>query len=72
VITRILKWVACTITIAGAICITLNISPLNMYLANAGSFLYMIWGIRIKESNIVLVNAMFLVIYGYGLFLRLQ
>lgn len=67
----ILKWAACLVCIFGALCVTLQIDPLNVYLANIGAMLYLIWAIRIREWSIVIVNMSFMVIYSYGIILRL-
>lgn len=63
-----LKWAACFITLAGALCTALRIDPLNIYLLNAGSFLYLIWSVRIREANLIVINAALLLIYLVGLF----
>lgn len=68
-INLILKWVACSVTIAGALCTTFRIDPINIYLLNAGAFLYLIWSIRIKESNLIVINVALLIIYIAGLFI---
>jgi len=63
-----LKWAACFITLAGALCTALRVDPLNIYLLNAGSFLYLIWSVRIRELNLIVINASLLAIYIVGLF----
>lgn len=64
----ILKWTACFITLAGALCTALRIDPTNIYLLNMGSFLYLIWSVRIRELNLIVINASLLLIYIVGLF----
>jgi len=64
-----LKWSACVVTLAGALCTSLRIDPLNIYLLNLGAVLYLIWGYRIRELNLVAINAGLLLIYLYGLYL---
>ena len=64
----ILKWVACAVTLSGALCTSLRIDPLNIYLLNAGALLYLFWSIRIREWNLSAVNAGLLTIYAVGLF----
>lgn len=64
----VLKWVACAVTLAGALCTSLRIDPLNIYLLNAGALLYLVWSIRIREWNLSAVNAGLLTIYVVGLF----
>jgi len=63
-----LKWVACFITLAGALCTALRIDPTNIYLLNAGAAIYLVWSIRIKEWNLIVINAALLIIYIVGLF----
>jgi hypothetical protein len=64
----ILKWVACVVTLSGALCTALRIDPTNIYLLNLGAVLYLIWSVRIREWNLVVVNAVLLLIYCIGLF----
>jgi len=63
-----LKWTACFITLAGALCTALRIDPTNIYLLNAGAAIYLVWSIRIKEWNLIVINAALLIIYIVGLF----
>ena len=64
-----LKWLACVVTLAGAILTSLRINPLNIYLLNAGAVLYFVWGYRIREWNLIVINAGFIVIYAIGIYL---
>jgi hypothetical protein len=63
-----LKWVACAVTLGGALCTALRIDPMNIYLLNAGAVLYLMWSIRIREWNLIVVNVALLLIYITGLF----
>jgi hypothetical protein len=63
-----LKWTACAVTLAGALCTALRIDPLNIYLLNAGALIYLIWSLRIREWSLVTINAGLLAIYVVGLF----
>lgn len=67
-INTVLKWVACAVTLSGALCTSLRIDPMNIYLLNAGALLYLVWSIRIREWNLTSVNAGLLTIYIVGLF----
>ena len=58
-------------TMFGALATTLAIDPLNVFLLTVGGTLYLIWSIRIREWNLIVVNIALLVIYGYGTVLRL-
>jgi hypothetical protein len=64
---NILKWAGCLLVLAGAVCTSLKICPLNVILLNLGSFCYFIWGVRIREMNIWLLNLVLLIIYGIGI-----
>ena len=65
---NILKWGGCVAVVLGALCTSLRIDPVNIYLLNLGAFLYLVWAVRIKEMNLILVNAVLLAIYVVGLF----
>ena len=67
-INSILKWVACAVTLAGAACTALNVYPANIALLNLGSILYLVWAVRIREWNLIVVNAVLLLIYIMGAF----
>lgn len=68
---NVLKWVATIITIAGAIATALMIDPLNIWLLNLGAFLFLIWGVLIKEKAMIAVNAGLLLVYVGGIFYRM-
>jgi hypothetical protein len=55
------------LVISGALCTSLRIDPLNIMLLNLGALVYMIWAMRIREMNLVIVNAVLLAIYAIGL-----
>lgn len=64
-----LKWLACAVTLSGAVLTAVNHYPHNIYFLNAGAILYLIWGIRIREWNLIVINASFCIIYALGLML---
>jgi hypothetical protein len=61
-----LKWVATAITLSGAMLTSLAVDPLNVYLLNTGSFVFLIWAVRIRDGAMIAVNAGLLAIYGLG------
>ena len=65
---NVLKWAGCLAVVLGALCTSLRIDPLNIYLLNLGALLYLVWAVRIRELNLVLVNGVLLAIYLVGLF----
>ena len=58
-----LKWSATIITLIGAILTAKNLFPYNVYAFNIGCILWILWGYRIKENCIILVNLVLLSIY---------
>ena len=67
-INNILKWAGCATVVAGALCTSLRIDPLNIYLLNVGALAYLLWAIRVRELNLIIVNGVLLAIYILGLF----
>ena len=67
-INNTLKWLGCATVVAGALCTSLRIDPLNIYFLNAGALLYLLWALRIGEKNLIVVNAVLLALYIVGLF----
>jgi len=65
---NILKWTGAATSLTGALCTSLRILPFNFMLLTFGGILYIIWALRIKEWNLVVVNLGFLAIYVFGLF----
>lgn len=63
-----LKWAGTVITLAGALCTSLRIDPLNVYLLNLGSLVFVFWALRIRDRAMITVNAGLLGIYVLGLF----
>ena len=54
--------------VLGALFTSLRIDPANIYALNLGALLYLIWAIRIKERNLVVVNGVLLLLYIIGIF----
>jgi hypothetical protein len=71
-INTVLKWTATVVTILGALAVTWSLDPLNIYLLNLASVLWIVWGLRIREWSIVVVNASLMAIYIYGLIIRMM
>lgn len=66
----ILKWTACAVTLSGAICTAAQWDPLNVVLLNIGAALYLLWAVRIREANLIVINGALLLIYLGGLVVR--
>lgn len=66
-----IKWVATIITLAGALATALMYDPLNIYLLNAGAFLFLVWAFMIKDKAMITVNAGLLLTYILGIWIRL-
>lgn len=67
-LTRALVWAATVVTLAGALCTSLRIDPLNVYLLNVGAVLFLCWSLRIRDRAMITVNSGLLAIYILGLF----
>ena len=63
----ILKWTACALTLAGALCTANEMHAYNRELFVAGGLLYLIWSVRIKEANLIVINAALVLIYVVGI-----
>lgn len=67
---KILKWAGMAAVVSGALLTSFRIDPINIWALNAGAGLYLIWALRIKEWNLVVVNGVLLGIYAIGLFVK--
>lgn len=65
-ITNTIKWVATAVTLFGAALTSLNVTPVNVYVLNVGSVLFLLWALRIKDRAMISVNFGMLAIYGFG------
>jgi hypothetical protein len=63
-----LRYTATIITLLGALATAFRVDPLNIYLLNIGTMLFLIYCIKIKDLSLVIVNAGLLVIYFIGVF----
>jgi hypothetical protein len=70
-VNTILEWSATIVTVGAAIATALSIDPLNIYLFNIGSVLWLVWAVRIKRASLVVVNVGLLAVYVYGLIVRI-
>jgi hypothetical protein len=66
----ILEWTATAVTVGGAIATALGKDPLNIYLFNIGSVLWLWWAMRTNKMSIAVVNIGLLTVYVYGLYIR--
>jgi hypothetical protein len=66
-----LKWLATLVTIAGAICTSINMYPEGPALLNVGAFLWLIVSIMWREWSLIVINATLLLIYSVGLIVKL-
>ena len=65
-IDELLKWIATAVTLTGAVLTSLAVDPLNVYMLNLGSMIFLIWAVRIRDGAMIAVNAGLLAIYGMG------
>jgi len=71
-LTNIAKQLGLVSTLSGALATSLQIDPLNIWLLNAGALLYLYWSLKVRDWNLVAVNAGLLTIYAVGAIIRLQ
>jgi hypothetical protein len=67
----IIEWSATAVTILGALATALGYDPLNIYLLNLGSVLWLIWAVSVRKLSLIIVNAGLLTVYVYGFVLRM-
>lgn len=67
---NILKWVACAVTLTAALLTSFEVLGYNRELFAVGAVLYLIWSIRIREANLIVINGALLAIYGVGLIVK--
>jgi len=67
---KLLEWSATIVTLIGAMLTALNYDPLNIYVLNVGSILWLAWACLERRASIALVNGGMLAIYLYGAALR--
>ena len=66
-----LKWLATFVTIAGAVCTSINMYPEGPILLNVGAFIWLIVSIAWREWSLIVINATLLLIYTVGLVAKL-
>jgi len=70
---NILKWTGCILCSSGALLTSLQKigimepSLINIILLNISAIAYLAWSIRIRETNLIIVNAMVLICWSVGL-----
>jgi hypothetical protein len=43
---------------------------MNIYFLNLGALLYLIWSVRLREANLIVVNGVLLALYIVGIFYK--
>ena len=71
VINKLLGWLGCGLVCGGALSTALQWDPLNIILLNIGALVYLVWGVRTRQMNQVIVNGVLLFIYGAGAYIRM-
>ena len=66
-----LKWLATVITIAGAVCTSINLYPTGPALLNLGAAVWLVVSIMWREWSLIVINATLLLIYSVGLVVKL-
>jgi len=66
----ILKWTACAITLTAALLTSFEVLGYNRELFAVGAALYLLWSVRIREANLIVINGALLAIYAVGLIVK--
>ena len=67
---NILKWVACAVTLTAALLTSFEVLSYNREMFAVGAGLYLIWSVRIREANLIVINGALLAIYAVGLIVK--
>ena len=67
---NILKWTACAVTLTAALLTSFEVLTYNRELFAVGAVLYLLWSVRIREANLIVINGALLVIYVAGLIVK--
>jgi hypothetical protein len=67
---NILKWTACAVTLTAALLTSFEVLTYNRELFAVGAALYLLWSVRIREANLIVINGALLAIYGAGLIVK--
>lgn len=65
-----LKWTGTALTLAGAVATSLALDPLNIYLLNLGSVIWLAAAVIMRDRPLIAINAGLLAIYGLGFLVR--
>ena len=66
----VLKWVACAVTLSAALLTSFEALGYNREMFAIGALLYLIWSVRIREANLIVINGALLAIYVVGLIVK--
>ena len=69
-INTILKWAGCIVTLAAALLTSFEVLGFNREMFALGATLYLIWSVRIREANLIVINGALLTIYAAGLLIK--
>jgi hypothetical protein len=63
----VIKWTASTISIAGAICVSIDYYPLGAIMCLLETILWLVVSIRLKESAMITSNLVLMLVYAGGM-----
>jgi hypothetical protein len=67
---NILKWTACAVTLTAALLTSFEVLGYNRLCFAVGAALYLLWAVRIREANLIVINGALLAIYAVGLIVK--
>lgn len=70
-VNTVLEWSATAVIVAAAIATALAYDPLNIFLFNLGSMLWLVWAVRVKRTSMIVLNIVMILVYVYGSIIRM-
>jgi apolipoprotein N-acyltransferase len=70
-VNTVLEWSATTVIVAAAIATALAFDPINIFLFNLGSVMWLIWAVRVKRTSMIVLNIIMILVYVYGSIIRM-
>lgn len=70
-VNKVLEWSATSVIVAAAITTVLAFDPINIFLFNLGSMLWLVWAVRVKRTSMIVLNIVMILVYVYGSIIRI-
>lgn len=70
-VNKVLEWSATSVIVAAAIATVLAFDPINIFLFNLGSVMWLVWAVRVKRTSMIVLNVVMILVYVYGSIIRM-